>query len=44
LPESEKQVFIDALIDEYLIKYPADPDGVIHISMMRLEVEAKKGV
>jgi trans-aconitate 2-methyltransferase len=44
LPESEKRVFIDALIDEYLTKHPADPDGVIHISMMRLEVEAKKGV
>ena len=44
LHESEKQVFIEELIDEYLVTYPADPDGVIHIGMMRLEVEAKKGV
>jgi len=42
LPESEKHGFIDALIDEYLKKHPADPKWVIHISMMRLEVEAKK--
>jgi hypothetical protein len=24
--------------------YPSDPNGVIHIGMMQLEVEAKKGV
>jgi trans-aconitate 2-methyltransferase len=44
LPESEKRVFIEGLINEYLATYPADPNGVIHIGMMRLEVEAKKGV
>jgi trans-aconitate methyltransferase len=44
LPESKKQVFIEELIDEYLTTYPADNDGVIHIGMMRLEVEAKKGL
>jgi hypothetical protein len=31
-------------MDEYLATYPADPNGVIHIGMMRLEVEAKKWV
>jgi len=44
LPESEKQVFIEALNDEYLATSPADTDWVIHIGMMRLEVEAKKEV
>jgi trans-aconitate methyltransferase len=44
LPESEKRVFIEGIIDEYLATYPADPDGVIHIGMIRLEVEAKKGL
>jgi hypothetical protein len=44
LPESEKRVFIEGLINEYLATYPADPDGVIHIGMMRLEVDAKKGL
>jgi trans-aconitate 2-methyltransferase len=44
LPESEKPVFIEAFIDEYLAMYPADSEGAIHIGMMRLEAEAKKGV
>lgn len=43
LPENEKPVFIDAFIDAYLVQYPADSDEVIHIGMMRLEAEAKKG-
>ena len=44
LPESEQSVFIEAVIDEYLARYPADAGGEIHISMVRLEAEAKKGV
>jgi len=43
LPESEKPVFIEAFIDAYLAMYPVDSKGAIHIGMMRLEAEAKKG-
>jgi trans-aconitate methyltransferase len=42
LPDGRRSEYIEAVMDEYLKKYPADPDGTIHISMVRLEVEAKK--
>jgi len=42
LPESRRSQYIEAVMDEYLKKYPADPDGTIHIRMVRLEAEAKK--
>jgi hypothetical protein len=42
LPESLRSGFIEALIDAYLVKYPADADGTIHIRMVRLEAEARK--
>jgi trans-aconitate methyltransferase len=42
LPEHTRPEFIEALIDEYLLKYPADARGTIHIRMIRLEAEAKK--
>jgi trans-aconitate methyltransferase len=42
LPESEKPVFIEALVDEYLGVNPVDDDGSIHVGMVRLEAEAKK--
>ncbi len=43
LPKNEKPVFIEAFTDEFLALYPADDDGSIHIGMVRLEAEAKKG-
>jgi len=42
LPKSKRSGFIEAIMDEYLKNYPVDHDGAIHISMVRLEVEAKK--
>jgi trans-aconitate 2-methyltransferase len=42
LPKGEQPGFIRELIDEYLAMYPADTDGTIHISMVRLESEAMK--
>lgn len=42
LPEGERSAFIEDFIDMYLQTYPADPDGSIHVGMMRLEVEAVK--
>jgi trans-aconitate methyltransferase len=42
LPEHARPGFIEALVDEFLVKYPADADGIIHIRMVRLEAEAQK--
>ncbi|MCK9581799.1 MAG: methyltransferase domain-containing protein [Methanoregula sp.] len=42
LPESKHSAFIEAIIDEYLKKYPADRNAMIHIPMVRLEAEARK--
>jgi trans-aconitate 2-methyltransferase len=42
LPEEEQPRFIREFIDEYLAMYPADAQGMIHIGMVRLEVEAIK--
>jgi trans-aconitate 2-methyltransferase len=42
LPENKRSTYIEAVIDEYLKRSPADPDGTIHIRMVRLEAEAKK--
>lgn len=40
LPESERERFIDAVIDEYLAACPVDSEGVTSVAMVRLEVEA----
>jgi trans-aconitate methyltransferase len=42
LPENERMVFINALIDEFLKTYPVGSDRLIHIRMVRLEAEARK--
>ena len=43
VPEELHARFIDSLYSQYCIMYPADSNGAIHIGMVRLEVEAKKG-
>lgn len=42
IPEGERTGFIRDLVDEYLLTYPVQADGMIHISMVRLEAEARK--
>lgn len=42
VPEQARLRFIEAVVDEYLVRYPADADGIIHIPMVRLEAEARK--
>jgi trans-aconitate methyltransferase len=42
VPESRKEALIRDLVSAYLERFPADPDGNVHVSMVRLEVEAKK--
>jgi len=40
LPEANREAFVLALCDEYLRRHPPDDAGQVHVSMMRLEVEA----
>ncbi len=42
LPEEKRELFISQLADEYLQQHPADENGIVHVNMMRLEVEAIK--
>jgi trans-aconitate methyltransferase len=42
LPNSLRQEFINDVASSYLELYPFDEDGLVHVQMMRLEVEAEK--
>jgi trans-aconitate 2-methyltransferase len=42
VPASLREQFIDELVMEYVKLYPVDGNGLIHIQMKRLEVEAYK--
>ena len=42
IPQTSKEAFIDALVDTYIQKHPIDDAGIIHVVMVRLEVEAEK--
>ncbi len=42
VPDSERSSFTTQLIDRYLDCYPVDKDGLAHVQMVRLEVEAIK--
>jgi trans-aconitate 2-methyltransferase len=42
LPETLKPKFVESIVNRYLALHPADDAGVVHVGMMRLEVEATK--
>ena len=42
LPEQLRGKFVDEIIERYLKSHPANAEGVVHVSMMRIEVEAYK--
>ncbi|MEG8948003.1 methyltransferase domain-containing protein [Rosettibacter firmus] len=42
IPESKREMFIDEVVKSYIKKFPIDNNGLIHLKMMRLEVEAIK--
>jgi trans-aconitate methyltransferase len=44
IPENLRPTFISTIVDRYLFRYPADREGIIHIGMVRLEVEAVQEV
>jgi hypothetical protein len=35
-------LFIKEIVDRYLMSHPVDVSGMVHVDMMRLEVEASK--
>jgi len=42
LPEDMRQVFVGEVADIYIERNPLDEGGMVHVQMMRLEVEAEK--
>jgi len=42
VPAEKREDFLNALLDVYLSNHPADEQGVIHVYMARLEVQAVK--
>jgi trans-aconitate methyltransferase len=42
LPEEKRDLFISQWIDEFLKNHPVDKNEIVHVNMMRLEVEAVK--
>jgi trans-aconitate methyltransferase len=42
VPEEKRELFISQLADDYLRQYPVDENGMVHVKMIRLEVEASK--
>lgn len=42
VPETERQRFIEEVVERYLEQHPVDEKGRTHVRMVRLEVEAEK--
>jgi trans-aconitate methyltransferase len=42
VPEDLRMDFIDEVADRYIMAYPLDDKGCVHVGMVRLEVEAEK--
>jgi trans-aconitate methyltransferase len=42
LPETLQAKFIDEIAQRYIQRRPPDAQGILHLDMVRLEVEAKK--
>ncbi len=40
VPLEQREAFIYQLVDEYLREHPTDAQGIVHVEMARLEVEA----
>ncbi|MFB3889858.1 MAG: methyltransferase domain-containing protein [Candidatus Bathyarchaeia archaeon] len=42
VPENLRGAFISEIADRYIAAYPMDDNGMVHVNMVRLEVEATK--
>ena len=41
VPEDLREDFIHEVVDRYIVAYPLDSEGCVHVGMVRLEVEAE---
>jgi len=42
VPVQMQAEFIEAILNAYLVRHPPDEEGLVHVDMIRLEVEAFK--
>jgi trans-aconitate 2-methyltransferase len=42
VPAERRAEFIETIVETYLVDFPPDAQGIIHVKMVRLEVEAQK--
>jgi trans-aconitate 2-methyltransferase len=42
VPDDKRELFISQLADEYIDQHPVDENGMVHVKMIRLEIEALK--
>jgi trans-aconitate methyltransferase len=42
IPQGLREIFIEEVVNRYLVSHPADAHGKVHLAMVRLEVEADK--
>ena len=42
LPIEKREMFVNEIVKRYRKNHPIDADGIVHLGMMRLEVEAYK--
>jgi trans-aconitate 2-methyltransferase len=43
VPSERREAFVQEATAAYLADYPPDAEGVVHVAMVRLEVEARRG-
>ncbi len=42
IPVELRPKFVELIVDRYIERHPMDNEGVVHVGMMRIEVEAHK--
>jgi trans-aconitate 2-methyltransferase len=42
LPLEQRDAFVKEIVNRYIDRHPADAEGIVHLNMVRLEVEASK--
>jgi trans-aconitate 2-methyltransferase len=42
VPDGMREKFLETFLDAYCVDYPEDREGMVHVKMMRLEVETMK--
>jgi trans-aconitate 2-methyltransferase len=42
VPENAREEFIEAVVTRYVARHPLDAKGLVHVRMVRLEIDATK--